>query len=433
MQRIAFLRSADLQRADPYIHGIAPALARLGAQARLFRTHGEGGPGLFPGTSERLEPAATPDEFVERVLAWGADAAVAISLPDENALRDAVVKAKLEALGVRTVMTPLAATRVLCDKWETKRVLDAHGIATPPAVLLDSDLLNGRTLPVPAYRDAVRLAAQDLGYPLLAKPLWDSTSTGIEFLADPAALDRHLAARPAAHAVLEKCVGGRLCSVDIVGAGGHYTVMPLIRTGTAGGPPAFTFDDLRYVTPAGNDDFVPTARRLVDLCTHLGVEGSVNVDMIHADGVYHVLEINPRIGGATTLSIAATGLNTFVALLDVLAGAWPTRAGAPAERFAIECLTANPTPALLAQLRARVDLVTCHDLIIDGHDHGGILTFTVDPGDERRTVKELTELCEQTGFIPASMLDKIRRVLTPGPTRERPSSRAGARPRTATG
>jgi biotin carboxylase len=412
MQRIAFLRSVDIRRADPYIHGIAPALERLGAEARLFHTHGDGGPDLFPGTSERLDPAATPDEFVERVRAWGADAAVAISLPDENALRDAVVKAKLEAQGIRTVMTPLAATRVLCDKWETKRVLAAHGIPTPPAVLVDSDLLNDRALPVPAYPDAVRLAARDLGYPLMAKPLWDSTSMGIEFIPDPAALDRHLAARPAAHAVLEKCVSGRLCSVDIVGAGGHYTVMPLIRTGTAGGPPAFTFDDLRYAAPTGDDDFRPTAERLVELCAALGVEGSVNVDMIHADGVYHVLEINPRIGGATTLSIAASGLNTFAALLDILSGAWPARTGpAPAERFAIECLTANPTPALLAELRARIDLVTCHDLIIDGHDHGGILTFTVAPGDERRTLKELTELCARTGFIPDPMLGKIRQLL----------------------
>ncbi|MEV5343689.1 ATP-grasp domain-containing protein [Streptomyces sp. NPDC052676] len=150
----------------------------------------------------------------------------------------------------------------------------------------------------------------------------------------------------------------------------------------------------------------------MELCAELGVEGSVNVDMIHADGVYHVLEINPRIGGATTLSIAASGLDTFAALLDILSGAWPTRIGrAPAERFAIECLTANPTPALLSELRARIDLVTCHDLIIDGHDHGGTLTFTVTPGDERRTVKELTELCARTGFIPAPMLDKIRHLL----------------------
>ncbi|WP_251097027.1 ATP-grasp domain-containing protein [Streptomyces sp. Caat 7-52] len=179
----------------------------------------------------------------------------------------------------------------------------------------------------------------------MAKPLWDSTSMGIEFIPDPAALDRYLAARPAAHAVLEKCLGGRLCSVDIVGAGGHYTVMPLIRTGTAGGPPAFTFDDLRYARPAPDDDFVSTAQRLVGLCTELGVEGSANVDMIHADGVYHVLEINPRIGGATTLSIAAGGLDTFTALLDILDGTWPTRTSAPADRFAIECLTANPPRA----------------------------------------------------------------------------------------
>ncbi|MEU3827549.1 ATP-grasp domain-containing protein [Streptomyces sp. SID161] len=414
MQRIAFLRSADIRRADPYIHGIAPALARLGAEARLFHTHARDcGPQDFPGTSERLDPGATPDEFVTRVRAWGADAAVAISLPDEHALRDAVVKTKLEANGIRTVMSPLAATRLLCDKWETKRLLEAHGIATPPAVLVDSDLLNDRALPVPAYPDAVRLAAQDIGFPLMAKPLWDSTSMGIEFIPDPAALDRYLAARPAAHAVLEKCLTGELLSVDIVGAGGHYTVMPVIRTGTAGGPPAFTFDDLRYARPVPDDGFAPTARRLVDLCTALGVEGSVNVDMIHADGVHHVLEINPRIGGATTLSIAAGGLNTFTALLDILDGTWPTRTSAPAERFAVECLTANPTPALLAELRTRVDLVTCHDLIIDGRDHGGILTFTVSPGDEQRVVKELAEWCAQTGFIPAPMLDKIRRLLTP--------------------
>jgi len=150
----------------------------------------------------------------------------------------------------------------------------------------------------------------------------------------------------------------------------------------------------------------------VDLCTELGVEGSVNVDMIHADGEYHVLEINPRIGGATTLSIAASGLNTFVALLAILDGTWPTRTEAPAERLAVECLTANPTPTLLDELGARVDLVTCHDLVIDGHDHGGILTFTVEPGEERRVLKELTDLCAQTGFIPASMLAKIRRLLT---------------------
>ncbi|HLL35110.1 MAG TPA: hypothetical protein VK545_14760 [Streptomyces sp.] len=92
--------------------------------------------------------------------------------------------------------------------------------------------------------------------------------------------------------------------------------------------------------------------------------------------------------------------------------ATPARTGrAPAERFALECLTANPTPALLAELRARIGLVTCHDLIIDGHDHRGILTFTVTPGDERRTVKELTELCARTGFIPAPMLDEIRHLL----------------------
>ncbi|MET9518636.1 ATP-grasp domain-containing protein [Streptomyces sp. NPDC002994] len=419
-RRIAFLRSVDIQRADPYIHGIAGVLRAHGAEARLFHTHGTCAPGEFPGSAEKVDASATPDEIVERLRRWGADGAISISLPDENALRDSVIKDKLAVYGIPTVMTPPAATRALCDKWETKRLLTEHGLTTPPGVLVDGDLLNGRGLPVPAYADSIRLAARDVGYPLLSKPLWDSTSMGIRFIDSPEALDDLLIDAPSGNVILERCVVGELCTVDIVGAEGEYRVQPLCWTGTAGGPPVFTFADLRYCGPRerADADFRPVAERLKSMCAALGVQGSVNVDMIYSDGVYHVLEVNPRIGGATTLSIAASGHNTFESLVHMLLGDWPRPDGAGESpggpgRWALECLISNPTPELVSQLRSRVDLVTAHDLIIDGENHGGIMTFTCPRGDEARVTKELGELAAATGFIAPEMLEKIRNLLTP--------------------
>ncbi|MET9831581.1 ATP-grasp domain-containing protein [Streptomyces sp. NPDC006385] len=415
VQKIAFLRSVDIRRADPYIQRCVRDLARLGIESCLFHTHGTADDGDFPGTRRRLDAAVTPAEVAREVAQWGADAAVSISLPCENALRDATVKELLDARGIPTVMTPLPSTLALCDKWETKQLLVRAGLDTPRGVKADADLLAGRGVPVPAYADALRASAAGIGYPLLSKPLWDSTSMGIRALPDAAALDAYLADPPGVSAVIEECVAGALCSVDIVGEPGAYRVLPVCWTGTAGSEPVFTFADLRWCgpRPRADADFEPVAAKLVALCEDLGVRGSVNVDMIYTGSRYVVLEINPRIGGATTLSCAASGTNTFDALADMARGAYTP---APVRRtgWAIEFLSPERLPkAVRAELTARLNLVTAHELVIDEVRHGDIVVFTFAEGDERQTVKHLEELHRTTGWPRQEILDKTRALLTP--------------------
>ncbi|MER6253291.1 ATP-grasp domain-containing protein [Streptomyces sp. NPDC001584] len=426
MRKIAFLRSAGIRRADPYVQQAVRGLAADGIEAGLFHTSGTAGDEDFPGYRERLDRGVTPRELADAVAAWGADAAVSISLPCENALRDAAAKAFLDAVGIPTVMTPLAATMLLVDKWETKRLCERAGLPVPDGFRVDSDLLAGRGLAVPGYRDALRVQAERIGYPLMSKPVWDSTSMGIRTLRSPADLDAYLApGTPVSgavsgpepgvvSAVVEQVVEGDLCSVDIVGRPGAYQVLPLCWTGRAGAEPVFTFADLRWCGPREEADaaFAEVARTLVEFCGGLGVHGSVNVDMIYTGGRFVILEINPRIGGATTLSCAASGTNTFTSLTRLARGLPFTGGTARRAGWAIEFLAGDGiAPAVLTELRRRVRVVTAHELVIDGASHGDIVVITLAEGEEDRTVKALTELREATGFPAAEVMGKISSLL----------------------
>ncbi|MFF7610049.1 ATP-grasp domain-containing protein [Streptomyces parvulus] len=406
-----------IRRADPFVQRAVRELAADGIEAGLFHTSGTAGDEDFPGYRERLDRAVTPRELADAVAAWGADAAVSISLPCENALRDAAAKAFLDSVGIPTVMTPLPATMLLVDKWETKRLCAQAGLAVPEGFRVDSDLLAGRGLPVPGYRDALRVRAERLGYPLMAKPVWDSTSMGIRTLRSSADLETLLAGGPeTVSTVVERVVEGDLCSVDVVGRPGAYRVLPPCWTGRAGPEPVFTFADLRWCGPRPEADaaFRDVARTLTALCGELGVHGSVNVDMVYTGGRFVVLEINPRIGGATTLSCAASDTNTFTSLARLARGLPFTGGTAPRTRWAVEFLAAGRVPPeVLAELRRRVQVVTAHELVIDGTSHGDIVVFTLAEGDEERTVKTLTHLHETYGFPSAGVMAKIGRLLGP--------------------
>ncbi|MFC7894188.1 acetyl-CoA carboxylase biotin carboxylase subunit family protein [Streptomyces sp. NPDC057381] len=416
MRKIAFLRSVGIRRADPYIQRAVRGLAADGIEAGLFHTSGCAADGDFPGYRERLDRSVTPRALADAVAAWGADAAVSISLPCENAVRDAAAKALLDAEGIPTIMTPLASTMLLVDKWETKRLCEQAGLRVPDGFRVDSDLLAGRGLPVPGYRDALRVRAGQIGYPLMSKPVWDSTSMGIRTLRSAADLDVYLASPPEGSAVVEEVVEGDLCSVDIVGRPGSYRVLPLCWTGRAGAEPVFTFADLRWCGPRGEADaaFADVARTLVALCGDLGVCGSVNVDMVYTGGHFVVLEINPRVGGATTLSCAASGTNTFTSLARMARGLPVTGGMAERTGWAVEFLAEEGIPpAALAELRQRVAVVTAHGLVIDGVFRGDIVAFTLAEGEEDGTVKALTELHRTTGFPSAGVIGKIRSLLCP--------------------
>ncbi|MFF3878142.1 acetyl-CoA carboxylase biotin carboxylase subunit family protein [Streptomyces sp. NPDC001978] len=424
MARIALLRSIEIQQTAPYIRQLDGLAAEAGLTLKLFYTDGDCGPDDFPGEAEKLPPGLSCDEIAERIVAWGADGAVSLSIPDENSLRDAVVREKLAAHGIPMVMHGLDATCVLANKWETKQMLARYGLATPAGLLVDGDLVRGRNVQAPAYQDFLLAKAEKLGYPLLSKPLWDCLATGVRFLPDAEALRSYLAEPYDGNTVLETCITGELCSVEIVGRPGHYALQPLIWKGPTGGAPSFVFGTVRYTAPRPGPDehFRPVAERLVRMCDDFGIEGAVEVEMIYADEDYRIIEINPRVSGSTTLSIAASGDNTYTALLAVLLGTWEQQAPGfgRRRRLALQLPICPPTPELTALLGERLDLVRASEFHIDGQAYANtVLTCELDRTDE--LAETLRSLTASHGLLRPAVLAEAERLLCrPPPRRQQP-------------
>ncbi|PWI45730.1 ATP-grasp domain-containing protein [Streptomyces sp. ICBB 8177] len=417
MRRIAFLRSVEVERAVPYLGLIAPDLEAAGAVAGLFHTDGECAPGEFPGEARKIPADAPPGWIADTIEAWGADGCVSLSLPDENALRDAVVGELLTDRGIPAVTHSVRATALLANKHETRTAVSAAGLAVPPGLLMDGDLLAGRNLPVPAYRDVLRRRATGLGFPLLTKPLWDNLSSGIRFLPDATALDAYLQDPYDGNAVLEACLTGELCSVEIVGRDGEYLVQPLVWKGRTGGEPSFLFGQLRHCAPRPEREalFGPVGERLVALCRELDLNGAVEVEMIHADDAFHVIEINPRVSGSTAMSIAASECNTYACLLHMLLGDWTAyRTGLRTRRrrWSLEFPVGHVTPEFERAARAELDVVRVSNLVIDGRDHGGNLVLACAYGEEGRLLRGLERLESRFGTLGRAVVGQVADVVS---------------------
>lgn len=337
---------------------------------------------------------------------------VSLSIADENALRDALVKDELAAHGIPVVMHGVDATRRLANKWDTKELVRSYGLDTPDGMLLDGDLLNGRSLAVPAYGELVERSALRFGFPLLTKPLWDCLANGVSFLDGKADLRNYLRSPYNGNAVLEKCLRGELCSVEIVGRGGDHFVQPLIWKGRTGGRPEFTFGTLRYSAPRlqAEADFAPVAERLRTMCADIGIEGAAEVEMIYSEGAYQIIEINPRVSGSTTLSIAASGQNTYACLLDMAQGRWSAaharRLGQGPRRYAFQFPVSDLTPESVAALRTELDLVRATRLHIDGRAHGNVI-LSCEFADGPALPGRLRSLNERFGLIAPDVIAEI--------------------------
>lgn len=411
MRRIAFLRSIEIQQTKPYLKSLESRLEREGIEARLFYTDGDCGPDDFPGTAQKVPGDITPAELAKKVIDWAADGVVSLSIADENALRDAVVKRILETVGIPMVGHSLAAVHVGSNKWDTKGLLKEYGFDIPGGILVDSDVLAGRGLHIPAYVDSILMQVADLGYPVISKPLWDCMGAGMVAISDEAELQQHLARPHDGNFILEQCVSGEICSVEVVGARGVHVVQPLVWQGPAEAGPVFNFGRLRYATPRPEHDkaFAPVAEKLQELCRGLDLEGAIGIDMIYEDGRYKVLEINPRVTGTTTPCIAASGFNTYDCLLSILDGSWPApsvETVAPVQQVCLQFPIHDPTPEFIRDATRELDVVRTQTLTIDGVQHPNII-ITCELDDRPELPAKLASLWRRHRFTDKAFLTQI--------------------------
>lgn len=210
------------------------------------------------------------------------------------------------------------------NKWETKLALAQFKLKTPSAFLLDGDLLNQRNISFSAYRELVIRNANEIGYPVLTKPLWDSLGNGIGFHKDEDDLKLFLDMPYNGNVVLEKFSAGTLCSVEVIGTEGVYIFQPIIWKGCTDLKPTLFFNEVRHsvIDLDAENAFSKIKNHVIEFCDHFHINGVVEVEMIFRESDYYIIEINPRVSGTTVLSTASSGINTFEALTYMVLGDW---------------------------------------------------------------------------------------------------------------
>lgn len=319
--KIAFIRSVDLQQAQPTLNGIKKYTQQNNIEMKLFYTDGNCNRHLFPGDFEKVKEEIDVEELAEKIIYWGADAVVSISLPDNNAHRDSYLKELLEAkFNIPVIMHPVNATTLMSNKWETNQWLRRNGYKVPKSVLVYGDLLSKRTVSYVSYIDFVVSQAKDMRAPYFLKPLWDSMSAGVTKLNNISNL-KEILANPKINYdfVIEEQINGGLYGMEVVGNNGEYFCQPLVKKCVNNNTEnLIPFDHVRFGPfPMLQEEKIQLETSLIEICKKLKICGSVEFEFIRNETGFHIIEINPRISGMTNLSSAISGINTYICLLKM--------------------------------------------------------------------------------------------------------------------
>lgn len=319
---LAFVRSIEVAQAAPFLAQCVEMLASESIESRIYYTDGTCTSADLPAPSRKLDPKVTAEEIWHTLAKDSVQNGVSLSIPDENAVRDGFVKAHVEANGGRFVACSSEVARIFANKWETKPMLEKHGFTVPPSIFVDGDLLNGRGPHYIEYHNVVREQVRRIGYPVLIKPLWDCLGNGVVYIADEDMLGLFLASPAPGNVLVERCVSGTLCSVEVLCQDGRVFIQPIVWKGPAGGQPSFAFTQFRHTeTPVNLPGLCELQEAITSLCRESGIEGALEFEFVY-DGVFNCIEVNSRVSGSTGISIAACGVNTYFELARMALGRW---------------------------------------------------------------------------------------------------------------
>ena len=228
---------------------------------------------------------------------------------------DGTVAGLLDLLDVPYVGSGVRAGALGMDKWATKLVAEAIGVATAPGVLVTDG----------------RLAAAAVPLPVVVKPVAAGSSHGVSFVEDAADLPAALAAAAAEdpRVLVEQLVRGREVDVAVLEhPNGTLQVGPpleiALRPGTSVFDTTTKYDGgAVFTVPAQLPDGVVEQLRdaAVAVFRALGCRGLARVDFFLTDAGLVLNEINTMPGMTEHSQVprmfAAAGLD-YQALADVL-------------------------------------------------------------------------------------------------------------------
>jgi D-alanine-D-alanine ligase len=201
---------------------------------------------------------------------------------------DGTMQGALELLGIPYTGSGVLASALAMDKWRTKLVWQAVGIATPPYELLRTD----------ADFQAV---VERLGLPIMVKPANEGSSIGMTKVKRAGDLEEAytLAANYDPLVIAEQFIDGPELTAGVLGS----QALPLIRLETARDfydyDAKYVSDDTQYILPCGlpPDAELAIQDEVLRAFQALGCRGWGRVDlMLDHHGKPYFLEINTSPG-----------------------------------------------------------------------------------------------------------------------------------------
>jgi phosphoribosylaminoimidazole carboxylase (NCAIR synthetase) len=246
-----------------------------------------------------------------------------VSLLEPECARDALLRDHADQEGgrLRVVANRPAAVEITYDKWLTKCALEDAGFPRIPGRAVSS---------VDELRDAVA----ELGLPVVCKPRRAYTGRGIRALTTTDEVEQFVRRHAVTNLLVEPFVGGSELSLEVVRGNGGWVAQPIVYKGESrlnvAEHPAYR----PRVAPwrPGTAEAEAVTRLGVAIATELRLHGAAEFEFLFANGVPHLMEINPRVSGVTRLAMQAGGGDTFGALMRLAAGLAPEDAPPAARR-----------------------------------------------------------------------------------------------------
>ena len=258
------------------------------------------------------------DTFAENILALKPDLAIAMTFwiepYDWLPVSDALVGEKLKAAGVRTVCHSVQTALLCFDKWRTHNELARLGFEVPAAVFCDHDLYfcagSNKEVLRNVYKESVSAQIKKLKLPLIIKDTTGLSSYGMTVVHTYGEAIGYLnSKRNNSNRLIEEFITGRQFGLEIYGMPGNYTVLP---------PFEFSVNQYGITSPKQSIKTGPCElpAELRDMMMKLaeGLElcGAAQVDLILDDkGVWHIIEINPRLSGMSYTYASWLGVSVF--------------------------------------------------------------------------------------------------------------------------
>lgn len=234
---------------------------------------------------------------------------------------DGTVQGALECLGVPYTGSGVMASSLAMDKIMSKRVWQHLGLPTPEFVELNAP-------------EAVELATQQLGLPMILKPPHEGSTVGITRVDRPEQAQQAYAI--ATHydpiVLAEQFIKGRELTVPVLGSGETARALPVIEIVAPGGnydyEHKYLSDATQYFCPAALDEKLGHDIRAIAVRAFLalGCEGWARADfMLDEQGKPWLLEMNTSPGmtshSLVPMAAKAQGLSYADLCLEILSTA----------------------------------------------------------------------------------------------------------------